>query len=97
MKVGNWQMVGEQPYTRKSDGAEIKLVVWESRCAVCGTAITAKTPVDWQKSNALKAARCSEHAKNYPFGGAKQATKGDQADTLGTLESTLDKGIEGFA
>jgi hypothetical protein len=47
--------------------------------------------------NAQSFTRCAEHAKNYVFGGAKQATKSDQADTLGTLESTLDKGIEGFA
>lgn len=40
-----WKLIGLEPYTRKRDGVQIQLAVWETPCPVCsGGYITVKTP-----------------------------------------------------
>ncbi|MHA6905465.1 hypothetical protein JK151_08935 [Ralstonia syzygii subsp. celebesensis] len=68
-----WRRIGTEPYIRK-DGSETVLVVWETGCAVCGTLIQIRTPVDFSTTKAFLRKHCDAHKKAWrPFNVQKPA------------------------
>ncbi len=56
----SYKLLREEPYTRKMDGVETVLLVWEGHCADCGEAFETKTPKDNTHADQM-VRRCEIH------------------------------------
>lgn len=58
-----FEFIGDEPYTRKTDGQPSRLLIWLGTCRQCGKPYRVKTPMSIHGTHAFGVVHCPEHRK----------------------------------
>lgn len=56
-----FELIGEEPYVRKSDGQSSRLLIWRGNCRKCGAAYAVKSPASLSNTHSFGVVHCAEH------------------------------------